>query len=492
MKTSVRITDDLYGRLHRHLFQKDGDEHGALILAGVSDHQGELRLLAREIVLADGQDFGPGRHGYRQFSPRLVAEIAGDAGARGLAYLSAHNHPGATSSVGFSADDIDAHERLFPHLLDLTSGGPVGGLVFGEQSVAGDIWLADGTRRPLDEAVIVGAELLRLTPRAERCAQGVPERFDRQARLFGAEGQARLAGLRVGVIGGGGGGSLIVQQLAHLGVGALTIVDFDHISESNLSRVVGATSADVRQRVAKTAILARLVDAIDPHVTVRVVDGDIADSDVAEALLDCDFLFLATDTVRARLVFNAIVHRYLIPGVQLGAKVEVDNRGAIETVYVAVRPAFPSRGCLDCAGLIDPFQLQREQRTVEEAAAQNYIGAPGRDEVIDPSVISLNSVSAGHAVTTMLLSVTGLLEEDGLAHRLFFLRDGSALPISGRKREDCRYCGREDSSHFALGDPVTALPVRRRPRMELAAADAGLLTRVRRLARWRPRTGSFS
>lgn len=35
----------------------------------------------------------------------------------------------------------------------------------------------------------------------------------------------------------------------------------------------------------------------------------------------CDYLFLAADSMRARLVFNALVHQYLIPGVQLGSKI---------------------------------------------------------------------------------------------------------------------------------------------------------------------------
>ena len=41
--------------------------------------------------------------------------------------------------------------------------------------------------------------------------------------------------------------------------------------------------------------------------------------------MDCDYLFLAADTMRARLLFNAIVHQYLVPGVQVGAKVHEDD-----------------------------------------------------------------------------------------------------------------------------------------------------------------------
>lgn len=37
--------------------------------------------------------------------------------------------------------------------------------------------------------------------------------------------------------------------------------------------------------------------------------GGIVDDDVAEELVDCDHLFLAADTMQARLVFNAVVHQ---------------------------------------------------------------------------------------------------------------------------------------------------------------------------------------
>lgn len=442
-----------FDRLRAHLMQPDEDEHGAVILAGVHRGEQRLRLLAREVHPVPPDHFIPGNFGYRQTSPRFVAELASRAEDANLAYVALHSHPGAVRNNALSQDDRRSHERLFPHLLDLTRQ-PVAGVALGKESVAGEVWVARGERLPLGALQVVDRQLRRLTPRASSSSSLDP-RFDRQARLFGTRGQEILRGLHVGVIGAGGGGSMIVEQLAHLGVGALTVVDFDVVKEVNLSRIVGATPADVG--VKKIVVAERLVRGIDRTISFQGVDGDIADLIVAERLLETDFLFLATDTITSRLVFNAIVYRYLIPGVQIGAKVDVMPDGQIAQVYVAVRPVFPDGGCLRCHSLIDPMRLQEEARTDEEKVAQNYLNEP---EVIDPSVISLNGIGASHAVNTMLFTATGLATEALMLHRFHFPREGRALEVEPRRDPECPFCSRSDASAFALGDPSSRLPCR--------------------------------
>jgi molybdopterin/thiamine biosynthesis adenylyltransferase len=324
---------------------------------------------------------------------------------------------------------------------------------------------------------VLGSQIERLTD-TPMTPKSADVRFDRQARLFGDAGQALLEALHVGVIGAGGGGSIIVEQLAHLGVGRITAVDFDTVGRVNLSRIVGATPRDARRGRKKVAVLADLVERIDPRCRYSAIDGDLTDLAVAERVLDCDFLFLATDTISSRLVFNAIVHRYLIPGIQVGAKVEVSADGSVDQIYVAVRPVWPHQGCLQCNSLIPPDALQRENRTDEEANAQNYLNEP---EVTDPSVITLNGLAASHATTVFLLSHTGLADERALRHRLFFPTDGQALEVSPRKERDCRFCGTTEKSSFALGDPAESLPVRRAGSPDLRARRYG--TRLSAAAR---------
>jgi hypothetical protein len=457
MRVDLRIAERDFGVLHDHLLQADRDEHGAILLAGFRRTDSAIELAVREVHRAEGDQFPPGVHGYRQLSPRFVAEMSGRAEQLELVYLSAHSHPGADAHVSFSPDDLDSHRRLFPHLLDITRGVPVGGLVFGERSAAGEIWLGAHQTHDLSSVEVIGPHLRSLRPSLTVEGLAAEPRFDRQARIFGEEGQRILRGLRVGVIGVGGGGSMLVEQLAHLGIGSLVLIDPDRVEETNLSRVVGAGADDVGRN--KVDVAARLVERIDPSIAVKAIDGDVTELSVAERLLDADFLFLATDTASSRLVFNAIVHRYLIPGIQIGVKVELTPKTKrIADVWVAVRPVLPDRGCLACAGLIDPMRLQREGRTEQEAVAQDYLDTP---EVIDPSVISLNGISASHAVTTMLFAFTGLGEESLFAQHLFFPLEGVLSQVEGSRGPDCRWCSTaEGSAYGCAGDPAE-LPCRR-------------------------------
>ncbi len=480
MGFDLRISAADYARLRAHLLRDDYDEHGAIVLAGCSG-RGRLTLLARELHLLKDADFPPGLHGYRQFSPLRTAELAGRAGEEGLAYVAIHSHPRSGDRTGLSRDDLDSHRRLFPHLLDLTMGEPVAGIALGEECAAGEAWLPDLQPLQLERIIVPGPSLRRLQPEPEIGEGWASERHDRQARLFGNEGQQILRGLRVGVIGAGGGGSMIIEQLVHLGVGSVTVIDYDVVKTHNLSRIVGARRADAEAKMKKVEVAKRLAEAIDPSVDVVAIDGDIADLPTAERLLDLDFLFLATDTATARLVFNAIVHAYLIPGIQIGAKVEVAEGDEIEQIYVALRPVLPDHGCLQCNGLIDSMQLQREARSMEEAQAQDYIGA---GEVIDPSVISLNGITASHAVNTMLFHAVGLFGEEELDYQLFFPLSQDSKSVGVRRDPECPFSGSGIGSLYARGGPASRLPCRPGTPAAMKDTDKNERSRLRRTVRY--------
>jgi len=178
-------------------------------------------------------------------------------------------------------------------------------------------------------------------------------------------------------------------------------------------------------------------------------------SNAAEQLIDCDYLFLAADSMRSRLVFNAVVQQYLIPAVQVGAKVQINpESGEILDVFSVVRPLIPGQGCLWCNELILPAKLQEEAVTSEERQRQRYVDD---FEVTAPSVITLNAIAASHAVNDYLFTSTGMLAPSGLVWGKFFPRGANMAREILRRDRKCPECGVE--GRLAAGS-ARRLPVR--------------------------------
>ena len=446
----ILVTGQLHDRLMAHLFPGDNDEHGAILRAGIVRSGSTLRLLIQNVETAEfGTDYVSGQYGYRALTPNFIHREIIRCRDAGLAYLAVHNHR-SDLRVDFSRIDLESHERGYPALLDIGRGVPVGALVYGHRSVAADIWMPDGTRRTLGTYRVIDRTVKRLysSPPQHRHDAGIEH--DRQLRMFGASGQHLLRASKVAVVGLGGVGSLVVEHLARLGVGAILMVDPDPIDGTNLSRVVGATPVDVEIGLLKTQIAVRHARELARDAALNAIDGDVASESVAQTLRDCDHIFLAADSMRARLVVNALSHQYLIPAVQMGAKIRPDDAGNLEDAMCAVRHIRPAFGCLWCNGFIDATQLAIEAKSDADRKAQAY----GVQEP-NPSVITMNAVTAAHAVNDFLFDFLDLrADEPPLVYRhMHFLTDAIQNVIP-RSDPHCPECTRR----FAMGDALE-LPV---------------------------------
>jgi molybdopterin-synthase adenylyltransferase len=92
------------------------------------------------------------------------------------------------------------------------------------------------------------------------------DQFHRQVLALGADGQAALETVVVGVVGLGGTGSIVAARLAHLGVRDLVFVDRDRVETSNLPRIVGANGEDVD--TPKVKVAARYASRLGASVCV--------------------------------------------------------------------------------------------------------------------------------------------------------------------------------------------------------------------------------
>jgi hypothetical protein len=445
-KCKLHITREDYELLWHHLYQEDGDEHGAVLLAGLSQLDALALLTVREVHLAkDGVDYVAGKIGHRALTPQFIHRLITRARDERLVYLAVHNH-GSDREVGFSDIDIRSHERGYPALLQIAKGMPVGALVLGRRAVQADLWMPDGSRRELDQASVIGMKIDHLTPCPVRDLNSAGDQYDRQIRMFGRAGQMTLSQAHVAVIGLGGIGSMVVEYLARLGVGHFTLVDNDVVEESNLSRIVGASFPDAANRTPKGDVAERLIQQANPSARIERLDADVVKASVTVRLKGCDYIFLAADSMRARLVVNAVVHQYLIPAVQLGSKIHSDEKGRIIDVFSAIRPLRPNVGCLWCNQLIDPNLLAKEAKTDEDRKAQAY----GVEEP-NPSVISLNAVSAAHAVNDFLMDYLGLRDDRTLYYQHIHALTGNLRLVEPRRDAECSECSK-DGMRFARGD----------------------------------------
>lgn len=95
-------------------------------------------------------------------------------------------------------------------------------------------------------------------------------RFGALERLFGVGPGARIRQAHVLVVGVGGVGSWTAEALARSGVGRLTLIDLDHVAESNINRQIHALENTIGQ--AKVQAMRERIALINPQCTVHAIE----------------------------------------------------------------------------------------------------------------------------------------------------------------------------------------------------------------------------
>lgn len=125
------------------------------------------------------------------------------------------------------------------------------------------------------------------------------EEHIRTAALLGEDNLNKLLRARVIVFGLGGVGSYVVEALARAGVGALTLVDGDTVSLSNINRQLYALHSTVGQH--KTDVAAARVLDITPDCSVRTITAFVTPENVDDFFEGSyDFCVDAIDDTRAK------------------------------------------------------------------------------------------------------------------------------------------------------------------------------------------------
>jgi tRNA A37 threonylcarbamoyladenosine dehydratase len=160
-------------------------------------------------------------------------------------------------------------------------------------------------------------------------------RFGGLARLYGASGAQKIRAAHVVVVGLGGVGSWAAEALARSGVARLTLIDLDHIAESNINRQIHALDTTLGQ--AKVQAMQQRIAHINPHCEITCIEEfvDAANWPAIAGLQDIERVSVidACDQVRAKTAMAAWAIRNKISLISVGAaggkrhahKVDIDD-----------------------------------------------------------------------------------------------------------------------------------------------------------------------
>ena len=130
------------------------------------------------------------------------------------------------------------------------------------------------------------------------------QRYSRHLLIpeVGTEGQAKLLGSKVLLIGAGGLGSPAALYLAAAGVGTIGIIDFDVVDLSNLQRQVIHTNDRIGEKKVESA--RKTLTALNPDVTVVAHEEMLVADNVERIIAGYDVILDGTDTFETRYILN--------------------------------------------------------------------------------------------------------------------------------------------------------------------------------------------
>lgn len=263
----------------------------------------------------------------------------------------------------------------------------------------------------------------------------VPSRYSRQILFegIGREGQARLIGSRVALVGCGALGTVQASLLVRAGIGYLRIIDRDFVEESNLQRQILFDEEDVRSLLPKAVAAERKLRAVNSLVQIEGIVEDVNPGTIGRLLNGIDLILDATDNFETRFLVNDYAVRSGTPWIY----------GACVGSYGLTFPILPGDGpCLRCV-----FETAPPPGATPSCDTAGVLG----------SIVGLiASLQAGEALKILVG------RRDRVSRRMTVVdiwddrHDHPALP---ERNPDCPCCGRGRYEYLEgdLGSDTTTL-----------------------------------
>lgn len=241
-------------------------------------------------------------------------------------------------------------------------------------------------------------------------------RYSRHLLLpeVGIEGQERLQGGSVLLVGAGGLGSPAALYLAAAGVGTIGLIDADRVEESNLQRQILHGTSSVG--VPKVESGAARLSGLNPHVSIRQIDQRLTSVNAMELFAPWDVIVDGSDNFPTRYLVNDAC-------VLLG---KPDVYGSIHRFEGQVSVFDASRGpCYRCL-----FSEPPPPGLVPSCAEAGVLGVlPG----IIGSLQALEAIKLLLGAGTSLIGRLLLFEALPLSFREIALRKDPACPACGEQ-----------------------------------------------------------
>lgn len=408
MRQLLRMTEPQYAGLQRHVLPDDGREAAAVLLCGRGSHKEARLLVVREVHEIPHAACRVRERNRLAWPTDALTPLIERAKREHLGVVLVHGHPNGLRAFS-RADDAADRALLDAVHLWLGDGEPHGSMILlpGGDALA-RVMLPDGSFRPVDLVTVTGDDLRLLWH--DDAVVGTPDFLERQAQAFGAATTMTLRRMRIAVVGVSGTGGPLVEQLMRLGVGALVLVDPDHVEACNLNRIPQAVREDARLGRAKVTVVGDAVHRTDLGTHVGTYACNLKDPEVVRAVSTCDLVFGCMDGHEGRHLLNRLATFYSLPYIDMGVRLDADGRGGIALIAGVVHWLRPGGSSLYSRHVID---LERVRAEGQRRQSPELFDALRRDgyirgvEVTSPAVSAVNTLVASLAAMELLARIHG-------------------------------------------------------------------------------------
>jgi len=466
-KVRLVLKESDYEALRGHLLRADGKERVVFLLLGERETDGAQELYGHRCLFPFDSDYTEQHEMMVEPTAEYVLKtLSALADSRVPGYLHIHSHPFSERASFSDIDDrhLSGMRRSLENYfkaLGKRDGHIFARMVWGqaEEGFTGECHAGDGSRSPIEEVRVVGERGIRAIScfRTEnenaRNKDLIGERFQRQVRFLGEDGQRAIQATRLVICGVGGLGSSVVAAAKGMGFKNIAIIDPDVIEESNLNRFQGAGKGDIGK--AKVQAIAEAVKQFDPDMKLKPVQARVQDKEARETIVNADFIISCVDNDSARMEVQLLAARYLKPLLDLGSGIILES-GTRKVKRMGGQAIFyyPGGPCLLCQGLDPAGVISDEIRQVQRATG--YI--QGTTET-PASVVTINSVMAGVGLQIALSYLAGFAEVPVFLH--YDLLRYQVEQYRFVSRPECPICGHNGIE--GRGDEPAEISVGKRP-----------------------------